>query len=416
MSITTTPGTIERRPELETREPHGPGPGSKGRWWLWLLVIAALGYGVYRLQKGSSGQQTSPAGSAARSGPRSVPVVAAPARQGDMPVYLRGLGSVTAYNTVTVKSRVDGQLVKVAFREGQFVHPGDLLAEIDRRPYEVQLSQAQGQLAKDQAQLNDANVNLDRDKALYADGIIPKQQLDTQAALVGQYQGAMASDQAQIDAAKLNLVYCLILAPIGGRVGLRLVDEGNMVHAADPNGLVVITQIQPIAVVFSLPQDNLPPVLKKLRAGNRLRVEAYDRDGKALLAAGSLLTVDNQMDPSTGTYRLKAVFDNANNALFPNQFVNVKLLLDTERGAVIVLSAAIQRGPQGTFLYVVKPDQTAEVRPVAVGIIEGDNTSITRGLAPNELVVVDGMDKLQDGSKVEVRASNTDTAGRRPGA
>ncbi|PYU91667.1 MAG: multidrug transporter subunit MdtA [Acidobacteria bacterium] len=410
---------MEPRPELETHEPPGAGPGSNSRWWLWLLVIAALGYGVYRLQKGSSGQQTSPAGSAARSGrsgPRSVPVVAAPARQGDVPIYLRGLGSVTAYNTVTVKSRVDGQLVHVQFREGQFVHPGDLLAEIDRRPYEVQLSQVQGQLARDQAQLNDAKVNLDRAKALYADGIIPKQQLDTQAALVGQYQGAMASDQAQIDAVNLNLVYCRILAPIGGRVGLRLVDEGNMVHAADPNGLVVITQVQPIAVVFSLPQDNLPPVLKKLRAGNRLRVEAYDRDGKALLAAGSLLTVDNQMDPSTGTYRLKAVFDNANNALFPNQFVNVKLLLDTERGAVIVPSAAIQRGPQGTFLYVVKPNQTAEVRPVAVGIIEGDNTSIARGLAPNELVVVDGMDKLQDGSKVEVRASNTDTGGRRPGA
>jgi len=416
MSTIITPGTIERRPELETHEPPGSKPGSKSRWWLWLLVIAALGYGVYRLQKGSAGQQTSPAGSAARSGPRSVPVVAAPARQGDMPIYLRGLGSVTAYNTVTVKSRVDGQLVNVAFREGQFVHQGDLLAEIDSRPFEVQVSQAQGQLSKDQAQLNDAKVNLDRAKALYADGIIPKQQLDTQTALVGQDQGAIAADQSQIDAAKLNLVYCRILAPISGRVGLRLVDQGNMVHAADPNGLVVITQVQPIAVVFSLPQDNLPPVLKKLRAGSRLRVEAYDRDGKALLATGSLLTVDNQMDPSTGTYRLKAVFDNANNALFPNQFVNVKLLLDSERGAVIVPSAAIQRGPQGTFLYVVKPDQTAEVRPVTIGITEGDNASIARGLAPNELVVVDGMDKLQDGSKVEVRASNTDTGGRRPGA
>jgi len=416
MSAIITPGTIERRPELETHEPLGSKPGSKSRWWLWLLVIAALGYGVYRLQKGSAGQQTSPAGSAARSGPRSVPVVAAPARQGDIPIYLRGLGSVTAYNTVTVKSRVDGQLVNVAFREGQFVHQGDLLAEIDSRPFEVQLSQAQGQLSKDQAQLNDAKVNLDRAKALYADGIIPKQQLDTQTALVGQDQGAIAADQSQIDAAKLNLVYCRILAPISGRVGLRLVDQGNMVHVADPNGLVVITQVQPIAVVFSLPQDNLPPVLKKLRAGSRLRVEAYDRDGKALLAAGSLLTVDNQMDPSTGTYRLKAVFDNANNALFPNQFVNVKLLLDSERGAVIVPSAAIQRGPQGTFLYVVKPNQIAEVRPVTVGATEGDNASIARGLAPNELVVVDGMDKLQDGSKVEVRAPNADTGARRPGA
>src|SRR5206468_2058459 len=402
----------------------------KLRWILLLIVIGAMTYGGYRVWGLSSRQQAAdPApqtearsgrggrgGGGRGVGPRGAAVVTVTARKTDMPLYLRALGTVAASNIVTVRSRVDGQLVNVAFREGQFVHQGDLLAEIDRRPYEVQLSQAQGQLARDQDQLNDAKVKLDRDKALYADGIIPKQQLDTQAALVGQYQGAMASDQAQIDAAKLNLVYCLILAPIGGRVGLRLVDEGNMVHAADPNGLVVITQIQPIAVVFSLPQDNLPPVLKKLRAGNRLRVEAYDRDGKALLAAGSLLTVDNQMDPSTGTYRLKAVFDNANHALFPNQFVNVKLLLDTERGAVIVLSAAIQRGPQGTFLYVVKPDQTAEVRPVAVGIIKGDNTSITRGLAPNELVVVDGMDKLQDGSKVEVRASNTDTAGRRPGA
>src|SRR2546426_6679785 len=363
--------------QQESKQPTRK-PRSTRRWWRWLILLAILSCGAYLLRKGRENSQSRAAQGAAKSVVQSVPVEAAAARKGDISVYLNGLGSVTPFNTVTVKSRVDGQLIKVAFREGQFVHQGDVLAEIDPRPFEVQLSQAEGQLARDQAQLNNAKIDLARYQVLFRQDSIPKQQLDTQAATVGQFEGAIKADQALIDSARLQLIYCHIIAPISGRIGLRLVDAGNMVHANDPNGLAVITQVQPIAVLFTLPEDSLPPVLKKLRTPERLPVVAYDRSGITRIATGALLTVDNQIDPNTGTLRLKAVFRNQDNALFPNQFVNLKLLIDVKKNSVIVPGVAVQRGPQGAFVYVVKGDNTVEVRPVAVGTLDGSDASIEK--------------------------------------
>ncbi len=415
-------------PEQGTRggqsaSPQAPSP--KRRAWIWVLILAALAVGVwyYRSARATS-QAQDPATAAAKgragAGPGSfvVPVVVAAAQRGDLPVYFNGLGTVTAFNTVTVHSRVDGQLVNVAFKEGQFVHQGDLLAEIDPRPFQVQLEQAEGQLAKDQAQRKDAEVNYERFKLLFKEGVIPQQQLDTQAALVGQFDGAIRSDQGQIDNAKLQLIYCRITAPISGRVGLRLVDAGNIVHATDVSGLLVITQLQPISVIFSLPQDQLPPVLAKLRAGAELPVEAYDRDDTAKIAAGKLATIDNQIDPTTGTYKLKSIFSNEDNTLFPNQFVNVHLLVDTKHNLTIVPAAAIQRGPQGTYVYAVAKDpvtkdNSAKIYSVTIAQTTGDSVGLSAGVNPNDLVVIDGQDKLQDGTKINPStASGTNAAGR----
>lgn len=371
------------------------------RWVLGLFVACVLALVGYALLA-KSGEEPSRAGQML-SGTRAFPVIVAAAKTGDVGVYLNGLGSVVPLNTVHVKSRVDGQLMQVLFREGQLVTRGDLLAQIDSRPFEVQVSQAEGQMARDEAQLKNARLDLKRYKDLYEQGYVPKQQVDTQDALVRQSEGIVKSDQSQIDNAKLQLAYSHITAPISGRVGLRLVDPGNMVRANDMNGLLVITQLTPIAVIFTIPEDNLPAVLERLKDGRELTVDAFDREQKKKLATGSLLTVDNQIDPNTGTVRLKAVFPNEDSALFPNQFVNARLLLEVKRDLTIVPSAAVQRGAKGTFVYVVKEDRTVAVRPVVVGVAHGDDTSISSGLLPDELVVVDGTEKLREGSKVDVR-------------
>jgi multidrug efflux system membrane fusion protein len=402
------------RPQPAELKPHDrqlePEPRPTSRRWLWLWLPGALLAGVLAYWVlARSAQQKALESSAARSAARATPVGAVPARQGPMPVVLNGLGSVTAFNTVTVRSRVDGQLVQGGFQEGQFVEKGDLIAQIDPRPFEAALAQAEGNQVRDQAQLRDARINLDRYRDLLAKQFISKQQYDDQAALVGQYEGTVKADEGAIASAKLQLQYSRITAPISGRVGLRLVDVGNIVHATDQNGLAVITQIQPIAVLFTIPEDRLPDVMRRLQAGMTLSAEAYDRSGRVKIADGKLLTTDNQIDPATGTFKLKAVFENQDHALFPNQFVNVRLLLETRQDAVIVPAAAIQRGPKGEFLYVVKADQTVEARPVKIGLTEGNNTSIDSGLAAGEMVVIDGADKLRPGAVVEVRKSDVST-------
>ena len=437
-----SPGALEphtTQPEVPGVRPPAPhaskypeleddGKGGNRYWWVWLLIFIGIGYGCYRLYDYENTQKADMAKKkmgAMR--PRSIPVGVAAAHTGNMPVYLEGLGTVTPFNTVTVKTRVDGQLISVNFREGQFVQKGDLLAQVDPRPFQValdqatgNLAQAKGTLAKDQASLRDAEVNYQRYQELYNSKIIAKQQLDTQQAAVGQGQGVIAADQAAIEAAqatinnaKLNLTYTKITAPISGRIGLRQVDAGNMIHASDTNGLATIAQLQPISVLFSLPEEQLPSVLQRLHQGTKLPTEAFDREQRKKLADGTLLTVDNQIDPTTGTSRLKAVFPNNDYALFPNQFVNVRMLLNTRRNATIVPAVAIQRGPTGTFVYLVQDDSTVTVRPVKLGISEGNDVVIDDGLKPGDQVVVDGAEKLTEGMSVKVSQASSGRQGRR---
>ena len=348
---------------------------------------------------------------------RPQPVTAVITKKADFDVYLKALGTVIPINTVAVKSQVGGQLMSLNFKEGQIVKKGDLLAEIDPRPYQVQLMQAEGQLAKDEEFLRNAESDLALYKLLQKQDSIAVQQVTTQESLVKQYKGVIQTDKGIIANDKLQLIYARILAPISGRVGLRQVDPGNMVQVNDsnyPNGIVVITQLQPITVVFSVPQDNLPVVLKRISHGEILPVFAYDQEGKVVLANGNLLAVDNQIDTTTGTVKLKAIFDNKDNKLFPNQFVNIKLKVDTQRDATVMSTAAVQRGSMGTFAYVVKEDKSVTVRTLKLGPTEGDNVAVTEGLAPGDLVVTVGGDKLREGSKVEMITPGSKNASGQP--
>lgn len=377
-----------------------------------LLALLLTGCG----NTSADSKQKSGGGKGGRGGGQmTIPVAVAKAEVRDLPVLLDGLGSVEAYNTVAVKTRIDGQLVRVNFREGQEVKEGELLAEIDPRPYQVQLSQAEATLFKDQAALKDARVNLERFQELYKDGVIPKQQFDTQGSLAGQLEGAVRADQAQIDSVKLNLVYTRITAPVSGRIGLRQIDVGNIVHAADPNGLLVITQLQPIAVIFSLPQDSLQSVSQHMRNG-KLSVDAYSRDDQTKLATGALTTIDNQIDTTTGTGKLKAVFENRDRSLWPNQFVNVHLLLEVKKNNTVVPTAAVLRGPQGTYVFAVKPDKTADMRNVTVTFSQGNYAAISQGVQPGDMVVTDGQDKLQPGTHVEIRGATPNAGSAQAGS
>jgi membrane fusion protein, multidrug efflux system len=385
---------------------------TKRRVWFWGVIIslffAAMAYyGYYGRTDEVGGRAVDGARPTRKGGDsagRIMPVVAQAAKKGDINVYLTGLGTVTPVKTAIVRARVDGQIMRVLFREGQLVKQGDPLVEIDPRPYQAQLTQIEGQMARDQALLANARIDVDRYRTLLAQDSIAKQQLDTQEALVHQYEGTVKIDQGQLDNARLQLSYSRISAPISGRLGLRQIDEGNVVHASDQNGLVVITQQQPITVVFTVPQDNLPVVIKRIQSGERIPVEALDRDQnqKNKLGVGTLLTFDNQIDTATGTVKLKAQFSNDDNRLFPNQFVNVRMLIDVRRDVTTIPSAALQRGARGLFVYVVKEDRTVTLRDVKTGPAENDSTVIESGIEPGELVVVDGMDRLREGAKVEL--------------
>jgi membrane fusion protein, multidrug efflux system len=373
-------------------------------WALALLAVAAAaGVGYYFHQQRAAEPAAKMGKGGFGKGGGNVPVVAVPATTADVAVQLDALGTVTPVATATVRSRVDGQLMKLLFKEGQVVRAGDPLAEIDPRPAQVQLATAEGQLAKDQSLLKNAQLDLERYRTLFQQDSIARQQLDTQESLVRQYEATLKVDQAAIESARLQLVYCRITAPIGGRLGLRQVDLGNIVRAGDANGLVVVTQLQPITVVFSIPEDSLPPVMKKLKGGDKLAVSAFDRAGKTQLATGTLITVDNQIDPATGTVKLRAQFANDDLSLFPNQFVNVRLLVDTRAGATVIPAAAVQRGTPGTFAYVVDGEsKVVSVRKLRLGPAQGDQVSVEEGLAPGTLVVVDGADRLREGAVVEM--------------
>jgi membrane fusion protein, multidrug efflux system len=401
--------TDSRKPDPFTTENAST---HKSRWWIWLIfAVVLIVVAVWWIRRGASSQ----AKTSGDATPRPVLISAATAHQGDIGIYLNALGTVTPVYTVTVTSRVQGEITQVYYHEGQMVQKGDPLIEIDPRPYQASLTQVEGQLAHDQAVLNEAKIDLERYQQAFTRNAIAKQQLDDQQQVVLQDEGTVKNDEGQLANAKVNLVYTHITAPIAGRVGLRLVDPGNIVQANSTTSLVVITQLQPITVIFSIAEDQLSQIQQQLRKGKKLPVDAFDRAGSTKLASGTLLTLDNVIDPTTGTLKLKAIFDNKDGALFPSQFVNVKLLVDTQHSMTLIPTPAIQRSAQGAFVYVIKSDQTASMRTVTPGTTDGSVTAV-QGVEPQDVVAVNGFDKLQDGAKVTVRkpTSGGGTSGQQP--
>ena len=375
-------------------------PRSRRRFVLTSILILLLLAGVLWWNRPGSAPQ--PANSGRNAAPMSiVPEVVG---KGDIGININALGTVSSLATVTIRSQISGQLVRVAFKEGDEVKKGDLLAEIDSRPYEATLAQAKGQLARDEALLRGAQVDLTRYQGLAAQNAVPRQTLDTQTALVAQDQGTVEADRATVRSAEVNLQYCRIISPLDGRVGLRQVDQGNYVTPGDINGLVVITQLQPISVLFTVPEDNLQAIAKRIQAGAVLPATAYDRSGATKIADGTLQTFDSQIDQTTGTIKLRAQFTNDTRVLYPNQFVNIRLLLDTHKDVTTISTAGVQRGVPGTFVYLVNADSTVSVRPIQLGATEGDRVEVLSGLTPGDRVVIDGADKLRDGAKINVRS------------
>jgi multidrug efflux system membrane fusion protein len=415
MNENVDPARVETKPQLPpspTPSPvwpsDAPTPPKTRRLakWLFVLAIAIAAFFAWQhFEDIAPTPDVAPAPKAGRGGGANGPqtIRDAEATKGDIPLYVDALGTVTSLATVTVRTQIAGNLQQVGFEEGQIVKAGDFLAQIDSRPYQATLAQAQGQLAKDTALHAQAQADLARYVTLGKQDSIANQQIDDQKFLVAQDLAAMASDQAQIDAANLNIAYTRIVAPISGRIGLRLVDQGNYVQVSDANGLMVITQLQPISVIFSTPEDNLPQIEARLKSGATLPVTVFDRANVKQLATGSLTTTDNQIDTTTGTFKLRASFANDDGALFPNQFVNTRLLVDTLKDAVLVPSAAVQLGPNGNFVYVVKDDSTVTVRAIKIGPADSGHTSIASGLTVGEKVVIDGADRLREGAKVNVR-------------
>lgn len=408
---TAAPTTVsETRPPLT---PPPPAPPSKRRRLIWLIVLVLVivavvlivvrpwGSAPTRHPGGGGGRRGGPA--ASMNQPQAVRV--AKAVVGEIPIVKSALGTVTPLATVTVRTQIAGTLMSLGFTEGQHVHKGDFLAQVDPRPYEIQLRQAEGTLKKDLALLAQAKNDLQRYKTLLAQDSVARQTYDDQVSLVEQYTGTVVSDRAQIDTYKLDLTYAHIVAPVDGRVGLRQVDVGNYVQTSDTNGVVVITQLQPMSVIFTLPEDDLRAVMARVSTGAKLSASAYDRTNTTQIALGALQTVDNQIDTSTGTVKLRALFPNTDEALFPNQFVNVRLLVDVLRNATIVPSAAIQTGSIGTYVYVTKPDDTVTVRKITAGAVDGERTAVLSGLQPGETVVIDGIDRLREGSKITIPAA-----------
>jgi membrane fusion protein, multidrug efflux system len=406
LTVPSPPTPVTPAPTESARP--GKAKHSRHRWlWMSLCVLLVLGLSGYFLWSKITSAKSASAAKAAAKGPPPIPVVAATSRKGDIGVYYSGLGAVTPLATVTLRTRVDGQLMSVRYREGDTVHKGDLLVEIDDGPYQAALTQAEGALIRDQAALENARIDLVRYQQLVPQKAIPEQQLATQQATVHQDEGVVKLDEGQIKSAQVNLAYCKIAAPVTGRIGLRLVDSGNIVQSADTNGLVVITQMDPISAIFTISEDQLQVVLKKLAAGQTLEVDAYDRAAKTKLAQGSLTTLDNQIDPTTGTLKLRATFANTKGTLFPNQFVNARLLVQEKHGVTLAPTAAVQHNSQATYVYVVKADSTVTVRPITIGTTEGDDSEVTSGLVPGEILVMTGVDKLQEGTKVTAQIPNS---------